>query len=212
MKTINQLVVVAVMLVGCINRLPAQEIPAGEALAQKAANDPIREKVFRGEFKAAAHVRYHEKMSDRYARIDSFWRWTTIALGIVTFCGPLIFVMKKSVWKNRLQIGWGVVGTVTLLLSIYATFNDAADLRSQHAVLEQRWNALSLEWANLMDERDLLPRDELIARIRHLSSDQKAIESAEPPGEAGPALLQAWKEEAGVRGYTIPMKEDPQQS
>ncbi len=189
-------------------RAVAQEAtpPAAEADWQ---NDLVRTKVFEGGFKAGAHVRYHGKRADHYARVDTRWRWSAIVLGALAFFGPFIFNYARGKYSKWVKTGWYVLGFVALLASIAATFNKSADRYQDHAVLEKRWAALDADWERLLRQRDDIPRDELRTRVDQLATEERAIESAEPSGEAGPDLARAWDEEAKARNLTVPPPPPP---
>ncbi len=195
MKPVTLLAVCVVLLVMAVPSAIANNAPDDEDWK----NDALRTAVFRGEYKAAIHVRYHEKLASKYGESDEQWRWASIVLGVLAFAGPFVFKISRE-WASVAKAAWYVAGLVALLVAIYATFNGAADRFNREALQEQRWNDLHASWEKLLRERDEIPREELKARVDQLASQEKAIEGAEQPGEAGPELLAAQKEEDHFRG------------
>ena len=199
----RKLISIVAVLLALTSAAFAQQAPT-VVDAPAAGQDLLRAEVWKKSFRAGAHTRWHAKMADHYAKVDWWLRWTTIALGAAALAGPLVMKVPAGKLRTRLERGWLAVAVVTFVVSIYATFNDAPRLHNEHAVLEKRWNALAHEWKQLMIDRDELSRDQLHDRFDHLAADERAIESAEPPGEPGPSWLQAWHEESRAQGLKIP--------
>ena len=128
------------------------------------------------------------------------FRLSSVILGVLSFSFPLIFF----VYRNKLlDVIWAALGCVALLVSTFDLLTNYPDLCNRHAVLEQRWSTLRNEWDQLFLDRDKLDPQELRARYDRLMAEERAIESAEQPGEAGPELLDAWKKEAQVRNVSL---------
>lgn len=153
MKPVTLLAVCVVLLVMAVPSAIANNAPDDEDWK----NDALRTAVFRGEYKAAIHVRYHEKLASKYGESDEQWRWASIVLGVLAFAGPFVFKISRE-WASVAKAAWYVAGLVALLVAIYATFNGAADRFNREALQEQRWNDLHASWEKLLRERDEIPR------------------------------------------------------
>ena len=73
------------------------------------------------------------------------------------------------------------IGFVALLASLALNIWSFGNSYNVHASLANRWCELANEWDGLRHERDVLPEDQLLARVRNLRAKQTAIETSEPP-------------------------------
>jgi hypothetical protein len=175
------------------------EAPA--AVAAVGDHEQLKTAVWEKWFRASAHVRYHQKMTDSFAWWGVAFRWSSIVMGILAFSFPLMFqIVKDEAWKQNLSYAWSFLGLLALIAALWDAFSDNARLAKDHAVVEQQWNTLAHAAEKLFYERGELTPSELKKRLDELNAEDLAIERAEPPGEGGPKLDEAYREEAIARG------------
>ncbi len=196
LKTIAYRLAFCMVVISMLGAAPADKgkIPPATSATETTALSELRDRVDAIYYQAQVSIRYHQGFAGWYGGLDQATRAAALVLAVVAFCGPFIRLpLKKKSWRRASVAAWLLVGLLALTFSLVLNVYPFGELYQKHAIIAQRWSALSSECEQLLPIVDTMECAALEKALARLGNEQKSIEDAEPPGYSDTYLADCQK-------------------